>query len=139
LERDATNTTTIDPSPVAGQEPYCYLETVGRVSGRPHTVEMWFAADGATLYLLPGGGDRADWVKNLGKQPRVRVRVGTTTYSGTASVVKGAPEEPRAREALAAKYYGWRDGPLPNRWSREALPVAVRLDGVGRSAGRAGS
>jgi hypothetical protein len=29
-----------------GAEPFCYLTTVGRVSGRPHTIEIWFALDG---------------------------------------------------------------------------------------------
>jgi deazaflavin-dependent oxidoreductase (nitroreductase family) len=108
--------------------PYCYLETTGRVTGRPHTIEIWFAADGLTLYLLSGGGDRADWVKNIGKMPRVRVRIGEQKYVGTASVVAGGEEELRARQLVAAKYYGWRDGPIPNDWAREALPVAVRLD-----------
>ena len=115
---------------VNGDEPFCYLETVGRVSGRPHTVEMWFAVDGQTIYLMSGGRDRSDWVKNLVQQPRVRVRVGAVTYAGTAGVVEGTPDEQPARQALAAKYYSWRAGPLPNQWTREALPVAIRLDGV---------
>ena len=105
---------------------FCYLETVGRVTGRRHTVELWYAAAGRTLYLLAGGGERADWVRNLRKQPRVRVRVGPTTSDATAAVVAGGPEEARARELLAAKYYGWRAGPLPNEWARGALPVAIR-------------
>ena len=109
---------------------FCYLETVGRVTGRPHTVEMWYAAAGRTLYLLAGGGERADWVRNLRKQPRVRVRVGPTTYDATAAVIAGEPEEARARELLAAKYYGWQSGPLPNEWARRALPVALRLAGT---------
>jgi hypothetical protein len=46
-------------------EPYCYLTTTGRVSGRPHQIEIWFAIDGGTLYMLSGGGERSDWVKNL--------------------------------------------------------------------------
>ena len=130
MAAEATETTTPDPSPVAADEAFCYLETVGRVSGRPHTVEMWFAADGWTLYLMSGGRERADWVKNLIREPRVRVRVGAVTYAGTAAVVEGTPGEQPAREALAAKYYGWREGPLPNRWAEEALPVAIRLDRV---------
>jgi hypothetical protein len=48
---------------------FCYLTTTGRVSGRPHTIEIGFARRGSTLYLLSSGGDRADWVRNLGAQP----------------------------------------------------------------------
>ena len=111
-------------------EQFCYLETIGRVTGRPHTVEMWYAAEGRTLYLLAGGGDRADWVRNLRHQPRVRVRVATTTFDATAETVANPGEEARARELLAAKYYGWHGGPLPNEWARRALPVFLRLDPV---------
>ena len=106
---------------------FCHLTTVGRVTGRPHTVEMWFAAAGQTIYLLAGSGERADWVRNLRRWPLVRVRVGPTTVTATAEAVADAGEGRRARELLSAKYYGWRDGPLPNEWARTALPVALRL------------
>jgi hypothetical protein len=44
-----------------GAQPFCYLTTTGRVSGRPHTIELWFALKGPTLYVLSGGGDRSGW------------------------------------------------------------------------------
>ena len=46
-------------------ESYCYLTTTGRVSGEPREIEIWFGLDGPTLYVLSGGRDRSDWVKNL--------------------------------------------------------------------------
>jgi hypothetical protein len=90
---------------------------------------MWFAPgdDGATIYCLSGGGDRSDWVKNLQITPALRVRIAGTTFPARGRVVLGEAEEPPARRALATKYYGWREGPLPNEWSRQALPVAIRL------------
>jgi deazaflavin-dependent oxidoreductase (nitroreductase family) len=119
-------------TPGLAAEQYCYLETTGRVSGRPHTVEMWFAPgdDSATIYCLSGGGERSDWVKNLRATPALRVRIAGTTFLAQGRVVRGEAEEPAARRALAAKYYGWREGPLPNEWSRQALPVAIRLAGA---------
>lgn len=30
-------------------ESVAYLTTTGRVSGKPHAIEIWFALDGATL------------------------------------------------------------------------------------------
>src|SRR4029453_4300561 len=59
-----------------GGQPYCYLTTTGRVSGRPHTIEIWFALQDRTLYVLSGGGDRSDWVRNLLRHPEVSVRLG---------------------------------------------------------------
>jgi hypothetical protein len=31
------------------------------MSGRPHTIEIWFALDERALYLLSGGGDLSGW------------------------------------------------------------------------------
>jgi deazaflavin-dependent oxidoreductase (nitroreductase family) len=61
------------------EEQYCYLTTRGRVSGRPHRIEIWFALDGSTLYLLSGGRERSDWVKNLRATPEVTVELGGRT------------------------------------------------------------
>jgi len=36
-------------------EDFCHLTTTGRNSGRPHTIEIWFALHGQTLYMLAGG------------------------------------------------------------------------------------
>ena len=55
-------------------EPFLYLTTVGRRTGRPHRIEIWFAAHEGRLYLLSGGRERADWVRNLQANPRVRLQ-----------------------------------------------------------------
>ncbi len=34
---------------------FCYLTTTGRVTARRHTIEIWFALNGRTLYMLAGG------------------------------------------------------------------------------------
>jgi hypothetical protein len=54
-----------------GSQDYLYLTTNGRVSGAPHRIEIWFALSGTTAYLLSGGGDRSDWVRNLRAETRV--------------------------------------------------------------------
>ena len=114
-------------------EQFAYLETTGRVTGRPHEIEIWFAGDtdGDQLYLMAGGRERADWVKNLRRTPRVRVRIAGVWYSGTARVIEGKPGERRARELVSAKYMGYvphSGADLPTGWCREALPVAIALD-----------
>lgn len=109
------------------REQYCYLETRGRKSERPHEIEIWFAADGHTLYMLAGGRDRADWVRNLREFPQVRLRVGRVTYDGTAETIEGSEEDPVVRRMLEAKYQGWSEVQPMSRWAQESLPVAVRL------------
>src|SRR5262249_4866622 len=48
---------------------FCYVTTTGRRTGRPHRIEIWYAADGNTLYLLSGGGRGSDWVQNAIADP----------------------------------------------------------------------
>ena len=111
-------------------EDYCYLTTKGRVSGRPHEIEIWFAAHGNALYLLSGSGEGADWVKNLLKEPAVTVRIKEHTFMGIARIVSEKEEDTRARYMLAEKYQEWKEGKTLSDWARTALPVAIDLDQV---------
>jgi deazaflavin-dependent oxidoreductase (nitroreductase family) len=108
----------------------CHLQTTGRSSGRPRTIEIWFATDGERVYFLAGGGDHAHWVRNLQVDPRVRVRIGGTTLACRAWVVSDAAEDLRARQLVAAKYQGWTPGATFSSWAAESLPVAVEPDPV---------
>jgi deazaflavin-dependent oxidoreductase (nitroreductase family) len=112
-------------------ESFCYLTTKGRKTGRPHTIEIWFGLRDATLYVLSGGGDRSDWVKNIQAEPIVDVRIRDRSVPGAARVVEDGEEEMAARRLLAAKYQGWREGARMSSWARTALPVAVDLSGGG--------
>jgi deazaflavin-dependent oxidoreductase (nitroreductase family) len=114
-----------------GAHPFCYLTTVGRVSGRPHTIEIWFALQGRTVYLLSGGGDRSDWVRNLSLWPVVTVRIGrrdAAELAGRARIVEaGSEEDELARRLVVGKYQPTYGGDLSG-WRRSALPIAVDLE-----------
>ncbi|MEW5940016.1 MAG: nitroreductase family deazaflavin-dependent oxidoreductase [Chloroflexota bacterium] len=114
------------PANLAGED-YCYVTTTGRVTGKPHEIEIWFGMEGNTIYLLSGGGVSSDWVKNMRARPEVKVRIGKRNFSGQARFVGEAGEESRARRLLAAKYQGWREGRRLSEWARTALPVAIEL------------
>jgi deazaflavin-dependent oxidoreductase (nitroreductase family) len=108
-------------------EDFCYLTTTGRISGRPHTIEIWFALDGRTLYILAGGRDKSDWVRNVVCTPQVQVRIGETRFNGLARVVEAHGEEDaRARKLVLDKYVPRSSDDLDD-WSRTSLPVAVDL------------
>lgn len=78
--------------------------------------------------MLSGGGDSADWVKNLRKRPAVKVRINSQTAWGKARVVRpNTKEDTAARELLDAKYMDWHEGKKLSSWARGALPVAVEL------------
>lgn len=106
------------------EQEYCYLTTTGRVSGRPHEIEIWFGAQENTLYLLSGSGT-SDWVRNLRKDPAVRVRIANHTFTGTARVVEDQEEGQTARYLIAEKYQEWEQGKTLSQWARTALPVAI--------------
>ena len=108
-------------------EDFAYLTTTGRKSRKPHRIEIWFAIDGARLYLLSGGGASADWVKNIRQDGRVRVQIGSRTVAARAHVIRGAREDQRARELLDEKYMGWRAGKKLTSWARGSVPVAIDL------------
>lgn len=114
-----------------GSAQFCYLTTRGRTTGNPHTIEIWFGMKDGRLYLLSGGGDRSDWVRNLRNDQVVAVnlrRTGIEARTGRARIVDDPHEELVARRLLAAKYQGWREGAPLSSWARTALPVAVDFD-----------
>ena len=126
-----TTTLPIDPTAKLG-----YLETTGRVSGLPRETEIWWALDGERIFILSGGGLEKDWTRNFLRMPRVRFRVRDVWVTGTASVVDDPATERRAREVVAAKYYGYdpaRDTDLPNDWAKTATPVMIALDAGGEA------
>ncbi|HVC35455.1 MAG TPA: nitroreductase family deazaflavin-dependent oxidoreductase [Chloroflexota bacterium] len=107
-------------------KPFLYLTTVGRRTGRPHRIEIWFAAHAERLYLLAGGRERADWVRNLQANPRVTVELGDETHVGMAQVLEaGTAKDQLARELLVAKYGGTEDN--LDEWGRTSLPVVVEF------------
>ncbi|MFP5376203.1 MAG: nitroreductase family deazaflavin-dependent oxidoreductase [Acidimicrobiia bacterium] len=105
---------------------YCHLTTTGRRTGRPHRIEIWYAAEGNTLYLLAGGGRSSDWVRNLCADPNVLVELGGDVRPGLARVVETGHEADTARALVFGKYAPRYGGDL-TAWRRSALPIAVDL------------
>jgi hypothetical protein len=100
------------------------LVTAGRRSSRPHSVKVWFAYDGESLWLRT---DRhADWLRNLDRDPRATVRVGAREIA--------VRREPVADEqtALRALIELWR-AKYGQEWvadwyvERGRVPVRLRL------------
>ena len=105
---------------------YCYLTTTGRRSGRPHRIEIWYAAGPGTLYLLAGGGRSSDWVLNLLAEPAVKVEVDGTEHQAVGRVVEDPTEDEQARTLVFEKYRTRGHGDLVD-WRARALPVALDL------------
>jgi deazaflavin-dependent oxidoreductase (nitroreductase family) len=106
---------------------FCYLTTTGRVSGRPHTIEIWFVVHEGAAYLMAGDA-RSDWVRNSRRDPSVRLRVGEDEVPARALVVddEADPRQAELRGRMADKYDEREaDGTLSS-WARTAVLVEVR-------------
>lgn len=103
---------------------FCYLTTSGRMSGRAHRIEIWFALQAGTVYLLSGGGDRSDWIRNVMVSSDVVLEVGDRKRNTTARIVQDLDEDALARRLLLEKYRPRYGGDL-DQWGKTALPVAV--------------
>ncbi|MGH8887571.1 MAG: nitroreductase/quinone reductase family protein [Egibacteraceae bacterium] len=108
-----------------GDLDFCYLSTTGRVTGRTHRIEIWFALAGRTAYLLSGSAS-SDWVRNLVAQPAVTLELGARRFPATARIVHELLEEAEARRLVYEKYRTRCGGDLTN-WRDGAVPVAIDL------------
>jgi deazaflavin-dependent oxidoreductase (nitroreductase family) len=86
------------------KEKFIYLTTKGRKTGRPHTVELWFAVANGRIYLSHEG-DRTDWMKNAVEHSAVSIKIDGVTSNGEARVADGTTRE-AGKNALYEKYYG---------------------------------
>jgi deazaflavin-dependent oxidoreductase (nitroreductase family) len=72
------------------------LETRGRKTGRPRQTPVGNGLMGDTFWIVAEHGRKAGYVRNLMRDPRVRVFVRGRWRSGTATVV--ADDDPRERQ-----------------------------------------
>jgi deazaflavin-dependent oxidoreductase (nitroreductase family) len=100
--------------------PVLYLTTVGRTSGLPRQIEIWFVAAGGKLYILAEHFRDAHWVRNIERDPRVRVRIGGHERAATARILDETADRETwtMAQEMASRKYGWGDG----------LPVEITPD-----------
>ena len=72
------------------------LETTGRRSGEPRRTPVGKAIDGDTLWVVAEHGLKANYVRNIQANPRVRVKVGRRWRPGTATPLPD--DDPRERQ-----------------------------------------
>jgi deazaflavin-dependent oxidoreductase (nitroreductase family) len=74
---------------------WALLETTGRRSGKPRRVPVGDGLRGEQFWIVAEHGRHADYVRNIERDPRVRVKVGRRWHEGTAHVLDD--DDPRAR------------------------------------------
>ena len=119
------------PSAYADEE-FCYLTTTGRRTGRPHTIEIWFAVDRGVVYMMAGGRERS----RLGAQPhrasrRCDCRSASTT--GTRERASSIREPKRTRGSARCCATSTRTASTTSsRGPAPRCPVALEVDSARR-------
>ena len=101
------------PKPKKSDAPqYLYLTTTGRVTGQPREIEIWFVESGGKLYILAEHFYEAQWVKNILRNRRVRVRLAGREFEATARVLDKKADAAlwKLVQGLEREKYGWGDG-----------------------------
>jgi deazaflavin-dependent oxidoreductase (nitroreductase family) len=106
----------------------CDVTTVGRRSGKPHEIEIWFGIDADTMYLISGNGSGADWYRNALAEPGVVVRLTGVTHRGIARDVTDPDERRRVGDLMGDKYRWDGDasiGLTRHAWCYEVPVLAI--------------
>jgi deazaflavin-dependent oxidoreductase (nitroreductase family) len=91
---------------------FLYLTTIGRVSGLPREIEIWFVELDRKFYILAEKFHNAHWVRNIAENPRVSVRVGEHRFEATARALDPVHDADiwKLAQTLEQEKYGWGDG-----------------------------
>ena len=110
---------------------FCYLTTVGRRSGEPHRIEIWFVAHDDGAYLL-ANSEVADWYRNLVADPEVTLEIAGERRRTTATPVgPGDPANTVVRPAMVVKYQPTYPQEDLRGWSRTASLVRIGWPAAG--------
>jgi deazaflavin-dependent oxidoreductase (nitroreductase family) len=93
-------------------EKVLYLTTVGRKTGMPRTIEIWFVISQQRLYLLAEHGLKAHWVRNIQATPDVTIRIKQRRFQARGRILDDVRDrqEWQAIADLSRRKYGWGEG-----------------------------
>ncbi len=63
------------------------LTTIGRSTGKPRVTPLQYEIIDGRIYLGSSFGKRADWVKNILKNPQVLVQLKDKKFTGIATII----------------------------------------------------
>ena len=111
-------------------EACCDIVTVGRRTGAPHEIEIWFGVLGRAMYLISGNGPTADWYRNMLAEPSVVVKLVGREFTGSARDVTDAAERRRCGDLMGGKYV-WDGDPsiglTYQAWCYDVPAIAIEF------------
>lgn len=91
------------------EDQFLYLATTGWKTGRKHRIEIWFVEYKGSYYVMSEGRERAHWVQNIMRDPKVSFSAGGKGFAGTGRVVEKGPVAAEVKKLMKEKY-GWDQG-----------------------------
>jgi deazaflavin-dependent oxidoreductase (nitroreductase family) len=102
---------------------FALVETVGRRTGQPRQTCVGNGLMGDTFWVVAAHGQQADWVRNIGKEPRVRVLVNGRWRRGTARLM---PEDDPGQRSRTLSFQ-W-DAAIGRAIATRPLTVRIVLE-----------
>jgi deazaflavin-dependent oxidoreductase (nitroreductase family) len=89
-----------------------YVTTIGRKTGEPRTIEIWFVIYQRRIYLLAEHGLKAQWVRNIQANSEVTMRIALKRFRARGRILDDARDRRdwQAVAALSRRKYGWGEG-----------------------------
>lgn len=103
---------------------FIHLTTKGRKTGRPHSVELWFAASDGKVFLSHEGKE-TDWMKNIKQKGEVSFEIGGENFTGKGHYIEEPDEAWLCKVALYEKYYGKATKEIIDDWFSLSTLIAI--------------
>jgi deazaflavin-dependent oxidoreductase (nitroreductase family) len=91
---------------------FLYLTTIGRTTGLPREIEIWYVEFQGRYYILAEMYETAHFVQNIRANPRVSVRIAGNTSAATSRILDQNADRELWEQVrtLGEEKYGWGDG-----------------------------
>lgn len=91
---------------------FLYLTTIGRKTGLPREIEIWYVEFEGRFYVLAEMFETAHFVQNIRANPKVSLRIAGNTVPATARILDPNADRERWEQVRkeGERKYGWGDG-----------------------------
>ncbi len=110
-----------------GRRSTALIETVGRKSGERRVTPVTNGLDGDVFWIVTEHGHKANYVRNIEANPRVRVNAGRGWRTGTARLVDEDPNL-RLERIVALNSRARTNAQIVRKTGTENLVIRIDLD-----------
>ena len=104
-----------------------YLTTKGRITGKPHRVGLAFIYHDKEIMVGSERGRRSDWLKNIAKDPIVKIDVADIKLKGRATILEDTRSFLHIVRLLHFKYFDKADDDAIEERYKDSVLVAIEI------------